>query len=242
MKNSPPPPKVEQLLHDLQHNADLRHQPVTTSGLDPQLAALRAWQAARLAQTYADLLAEKQYRPACLFFLSDIYAPRDFSQRDYDAERIHSFLARVVPAHMLQLLTDVVELNALTTALDAHLLRVLITELDFTTDLTTALYAEAYIRCDNRTEREQQIDLIGRVVAQVSAGSNLPGVGLALKVVRGPAHTAGWVEVFDFLERGYAAFKPMRRAEGFIQTVTTRETRILDRLLARHPHPFALEV
>jgi hypothetical protein len=114
-----------QLLHDLQHSEELKHQPSGADGLHPQLALLREWQANRLARTYADLLADPRYRPACEFFLSDIYAPRDFSQRDHDLERIHQFLSRVLPATTIQLLTVTVELNSLTNTLDNYLRQVL---------------------------------------------------------------------------------------------------------------------
>jgi hypothetical protein len=51
---------------------------------------LKEWQAARLARSYADLLASKRYNPAAEFFLSDLYGPKDFRSRDEE-------LARVVP-------------------------------------------------------------------------------------------------------------------------------------------------
>src|SRR4051794_40704114 len=79
--------------------------------LNPQLTLLRTWQSQRLAQSYADLLADPHASPACRFFLSDIYAPRDFSQRDHDIERIYAYLVRVLPSQALQLLSTVIELN-----------------------------------------------------------------------------------------------------------------------------------
>ncbi len=111
MTNAPHSPNAIQLLSDLQHSDELKHVPAVADGLRPQLAMLRAWQADRLAHTYADLLADPHDRPACKFFLSDIYAPCDFSQRDHDLDRIHKFLARVLPAATIQLLTKTVELN-----------------------------------------------------------------------------------------------------------------------------------
>jgi hypothetical protein len=72
-------PNVVRLLLDLQNSPEVRHQSVARTGLDPQLALLRAWQSQRLRRTYADLLDDPRYRPACLFFLNDIYAARDFS-------------------------------------------------------------------------------------------------------------------------------------------------------------------
>src|SRR5512135_1835698 len=99
MSSAPKPPSAVQLLRDLQHSEELKHQPRAADGLHPQLAMLREWQADRLARTYADLLADPHYHPACEFFLSDIYAPRDFSQRDHDLERIHKFLSRSARGH-----------------------------------------------------------------------------------------------------------------------------------------------
>ena len=240
MKTDPKLPNAGQLLHDLQHNQELRHQPVLATELDPHLALLRKWQSERLAHTYADLLTDKRYRPACLFFLSDIYAPRDFSQRDHDVERIHAFLSRVVPAQMLQLLTDVVELNSLTNALDQKLVQVLVNQLNVTDTITSELYAEGYRICDHYAKRIRQIDLITRVAAQVGEGARLMVVGAAMKLVRGPAHRAGWAELYDFLEHGYGAFKQMRDVKNFVQLVEQREKRILNQIFSGHPDPFAI--
>ncbi len=107
MPNQLNTPDASRLLYDLQHDAALQQQPVAALALDPQLAMLRLWQSQRLAQTYADLLAGPRSGPALRFFLSDLYAPRDFSQRDHDVERIHAFLSRVMPPQTIQLLTDI---------------------------------------------------------------------------------------------------------------------------------------
>jgi hypothetical protein len=234
--DTPRSPSAVQLLSDLQHSDELKHQPSAAAGLPAQLAMLRAWQADRLAHTYADLLADPHDRPACEFFLSDIYAPRDFSQRDHDLERIHKFLSRVLPASTIQLLTRTVELNSLTTTLDGDLLRVLVDQLGVTasaTDtLTAELYAEAYRICDNHAERVHQIDLTQSVLRQVSEGARLLIVGVAMKMVKVPAQSAGWVEIYDFLERGYGAFRQMKDAKNFVATIAQRELSLLDLMYA----------
>jgi hypothetical protein len=238
MDNDPKAPNVSHLLRDLKHNEELRHQSVAASGLDPALVLLRTWQSERLAQTYVDLANDKSYRAACLFFLSDIYAPRDFSQRNHDIERVYGFLSRVVPAPMLQLLTDVIELNNLTDKLDGELLHALVDKLNMTDHLTTELYAEGYRICDNYVERVRQIDLISKVVTQVGEGAHLIAVNLALKMLRGPAYGAGWTELYDFLVRGYDAFKQMRDVKVFVDTIHQRELRILDQIYAGDSTPF----
>ncbi|NTU85155.1 MAG: hypothetical protein HGA45_38315 [Chloroflexales bacterium] len=238
MSNQHKPPDTVRLLHELRHNDALQHQPVAEGGLDPQLALLRAWQAQRLAQTYADLLDEPASRPALRFFLSDLYAARDFSQRDHDIERIHSFLGQVLPAQTLHVLTEIITLNRLTTALDHDLCEVLVRQLGVTSVITTAQYAEGYRLCANYDARVCQIDLITTVLARVGAGSHRPVVGLAMKLAQLPAKQAGWGELYDGLKRGYAAFKQLRDVMAFVGTIAERERRILDQLYAGDADPF----
>ena len=92
MTNTPKPANPARLLNISAASAELKHQPVPAMELDPRLALLRGWQANRLACTYADLLNDPHDAPACQFFLNNVYAPTDFSQRDHDLARIHKFL------------------------------------------------------------------------------------------------------------------------------------------------------
>jgi hypothetical protein len=240
MADAPKPPDATRLLHELQQSDELRHQVAVGTELDPHLTLLRAWQSERLAQTYADLLADRQFRSAYLFFLSDIYAPRDFSQRDYDFQRIHNFLSPVVPPQMLQVLTDAIELNSLTNDLDNQLVQILVDKLGMTDTISPRLYVEGYRQCDNHAQRVHQINLITKLVGQVSEGAHLFVANLALRVMRGPAKRAGWNEVYDFLERGYKAFKQMRDVKKFARIIEEREKRILDAIFSGHPDPFAV--
>lgn len=231
---------ASKLLRDLQSDEALRHRRVAGAELAPEYALLRAWQSERLARTYADLLADAQYRPACLFFLSDIYAPRDFSQRDHDLERIHALTPGVAPQQVRQLLANLVELNRLSNQLDEQLVRALVDQLGVTDAITPEQYAEAYRVCDNYPDRVRQIDLIAHAVTQVGTWAHLPMIGVALRLMSGPVRQMGWVEMQDFLERGYAAFRQMRDVSRFVSIVETREKRILDQIYARAADPFAV--
>ncbi len=202
---------------------------------------LRAWQAQRLARTYADFLEQPRYRPACLFFLEDIYGPRDFSQRDHDLEQMYEFTQRFIPGEMLRPLALTVRLHHLTQELDRQLLDVLVKQLGVTDTLTAPLYAEAYRRCDNYTERVRQIDLIDDIGKRLDGLVRSPLVGAMLAVAKGPARRAGWIDLMEFLEHGFTAFKHMRGGSYFLSTVREREMGILDRIYANDPDPFRFE-
>jgi hypothetical protein len=233
-------PSPISLLSTLKDIQKLKQERIASAGLDPKLALLRNWQSERLARSYADLLADRRFRPACLFFLQDIYAARDFSQRDHDILQMYDFMRRVFPEGMIRPLQLTVEVHTLTNALDARLLEVLVDQLGLTDTLTEALYAEAYRRCDNYVERVRQIDLIYKIGYELDTLVRSPLTGAALTVAKVPARRAGYVELTEFIERGYNAFRHMQNAEHFLSTIRQREKLILDRIYAEEADPFTL--
>lgn len=231
---------VQNVLNEATKSREAKHVRVTPTGLDPQMARVREFQVARIANTYRDLTAQPQYAPVMQFFLEDLYGARDFTQRDHDAERIHHFLSRFFPAEMLQLATDAIELSRLTNSLDAALLRVLVDELEFRDNLTPELYAEAYRRSNKYPERELQIELLVIVMGDSAKTSHMLLTGPALKLAQGPAHAAGWDEMFSFLERGHRAFSRVKKPQAILDAIRTRETQIMRRIQNHDPNPFTL--
>lgn len=229
---------VQDVLHHAQKSPDNLHQRVESTGLPPRMVELRTFQVERIRQTYRDFGAQKQYAPVLEFFSNDLYAPRDFSQRDHDALRIHAFLQKFMPAEMLKLATDAVELTKLSYALDEALLAIWNTQLDTVANLTPALYAEAYRRCNNYPLREKQIDLLMAVMKDSADTAHMPLTGVALKLAKGPAHAAGWHELYAFLERGHQAFAQVKHPERFLEAIEEREYEIMRRIAARDPNPF----
>jgi hypothetical protein len=227
-----------QLLRELQSRQDAQRIVIDGAELDPQMVMLRQWQAERLANTYADLLADEQYRPACLFFLSDLYAARDFSQRNHDAEHLYNLLSRFLPEGMLGLLADAIQINQLTSQLDQTLLRVLVDDLGVKDTITRQVYAQAYRLCNNYPERRAQIELLTRILREAAQGARNPIFAISLRLVRGPAERAGWFELYDFLARGYLACKPMKDVDFFVKTIEQRELEILDKIYAGEDDPF----
>jgi hypothetical protein len=235
------PKEIISLLSELQHREEAQRRVIDGSSLNPRLSLLRQWQSERLACTYADLLNDKQYRSACQFFLSDIYSPRDFSQRDQDAEHLYSLLSRFLPQAMLWLLADAIRLNQLTDRLDRTLLVELEKNLVMTKAITEHSYAQAFRQCDNYDQRREQIELMVKILREAAQGARNPIFAASLRLVRRPAQRAGWIEVYNFLERGYQACRPMRDVKRFVKTIQQREMIILDQIFAGEPEPFRIK-
>lgn len=210
------------------------------------MAALRHWQATRMRQTYADLLADRQFEPACRFFIDEVQAPLDLRQLTQDLERMYEMSVAFLPSHLLKPLALAIELNTLTRTLDQALLTTLL-EMARLEDPTSALvispefYAESYRLCDNYDARMKQIDLVVEVGQGIDRVARIPLVEVTLRLARGPAQKAGWLELQNFLERGLRAFKRMRGKSGhFLQIFATRERKIVEQIYAGAHNPFHL--
>jgi len=207
---------------------------------DPELARRRRrltrWQSARLARTHADLLRHPRSRGAVEFFLDHLYAPRDFTRRDQDLERIAPILTRILPASAIGTIAMALEMNVVTEEVDAALLRALAEQRG--AELTEERYLEACRRCDDRPRRLRQIELIWEVGMTLDKVVRLPGAYAALRIAGGPARLAGLGELQKLLENGFSTFREIGGARDFLATIVEREKRILRRIYEGHPRPF----
>lgn len=202
---------------------------------------LRKWQAERLARTYPDLLASARYGRAARFFLEELYGAKDFAERDDEVARILPTMTRLLPLAAVRSFGLAVELDCLSEALDAELVAALRAGEPAGTNLAidAKRYAAAYRRCANRPDRERQVRLVREIGEAMDAFAHKALVAKAVELMRGPAELAGLGELHAFLEGGFLAFRHMEGAGEFLDTIERRERRILERLFAGDPDPFA---
>jgi hypothetical protein len=200
-----------------------------------RLAELKRWQSKRLERTYADIAAQPRYKAATAFFLDDLYGPKDFSGRDQAMLRILPVMSRILPEKAVETAALSIELEAVSESLDQRLAVALPQG-----PIDAQAYAKAYRETSSRAQRQHQIDLLDAVGHRLDALVAKPLVSSTLKLMRRPAKVAGLGDLQDFLERGFAAFRGMKGADGFLALVRERETAILNRLFSGQPEPFSL--
>lgn len=234
---------ADDLAQDLHETLDAVKGLRGTARADAQRAEdrlrLRAWQAERLASTYPDLLASERHGPAARFFLSDLYGPKDFSQRDEEVTRILPTMRRMLPDAALKAFGAAIELDYLSELLDRDVaMKLRAGQRDGPLAVDGGRYAAAYRACGHEAERRRQIELVDAIGRALDRLTRMPLVAGALELMRGPARVAGLAEVHDFFKRGYDAFRHMKGADEFLRTIADRETQLMERLLAGSPRPF----
>lgn len=214
---------------------ELRRRLVSDRELGPRVLSVKQWQAQRLRSTYADLLAMPRYKPACEFFLDELYGTRDFMQRDTEALRVVPALARMLPERAVVTLAMGSELDELSETLDARVAKSIPPEAAGVADAGTLLaesdYVAAYRAAGTRAERERQIASIVQIGQSLDRLARLPLISGMLHLMRGPAEAAGLSHLHQFLSEGFDGFRAMRGASEFLATVRDRETALMQSML-----------
>ncbi|MEI6776952.1 MAG: hypothetical protein WCK70_08625 [Chloroflexales bacterium] len=187
--------------------------------------ALQVFQSHRLRRDYRDLSAIPMYEPVGEFFFTELYGPRDFSQRDNDARRLQHFL-HIVPGVHLRDIEELLELISITAELDDGLTDLLI---DRGVPLTfdEQIYEQLYRESDNYEDRYRQLELISNSLDNVFRLSRSHLLGIALERSSVIARLAGFESGHTFLLKGYRALRNVTEIDHFATTIYNRE---LDRL------------
>lgn len=227
--------KAAQRLHQaLAWNERLGAQLEAAQGAALRLPYLQQWQRHRLHLTYADLMAQERFQPACEFFLDELYGGKDFSQRHADLARVEPIMSRIMPDHLLETVAEALEVQALSLELDLAVSAEMLSE-----TLSQEHYAQAYRRAGRRRQREQQLEMIMQVGTALDAVVHKFWVYRLLKMLRGPAVAAGFGELQHFLETGFDAFKQLDGAEDFLRAIQQREGAAMAEIFAGNDQPFA---
>jgi hypothetical protein len=228
------PPAADQILDGLQCVAREREARRADPAFEWAVAAVKRYQHARFGQTYADLMAEQRYARAAEFFLSDLYGPADFTDRDAQFARIVPALVRLFPGHIVATVAELSSLHAVSERLDSAMARLRLAGAGGGggAALGGTEYGKLWRAVGDASSREQQIALM------VSVGRALDGytrsmlLRQSLRLMRGPATAAGLAALQGFLERGFDTFRDMRGADHFLATIASRERSLAAHLYA----------
>lgn len=225
-------PAAQEILRGLEAVADERAARLGDASLAAACDAIKRYQHARFGITYADLMAQPRYAGAAEFFLTDLYGPADFSDRDHQFARIVPALVRLFPARIVDTVAELAELHALSERLDTAMGRRLLSEAGAPGAISGAAYGRWWRAVGEAALRERQIALMVSVGRALDSYTRNVLLRQSLRVMRGPAAAAGLGALQGFLERGFDTFRDMRGAEVFLETIASRERRLAASLFA----------
>ncbi len=225
-------PEAQAILSELDVVSRERELRRTDALLGAAVVALKRYQQERFARTYGDLLGSTRYAAASRFFLDELYGPKDFTERDAQFARVVPGLVRLFPRELVQTVTVLARLHALSETLDTAMARCLVGH-----RVDRDAYVKAWQRVGRPEAREEQIRLTLSVGEDLDRLTRKPLLRTSLHLMRGPARAAGLAALQEFLESGFDTFKSMGSAGAFLAIVGERERALAAALFAADEAP-----
>lgn len=213
--------------------ADLRGMYREDVALGTAAIAVKAFQSARFAGTYGDLLSAPEFSNAARFFLVELYSDKDYSERDRQFARIAGTIQKFFPQSVVDTAVLLARLHRLSEDLDMEMARIWLTsEGD-----PVCRYVTAWKTVGRESDRRWQLEAVLTLGRDLDRLTRKPGLRLMLRMMRRPAHAAGLGSLQSFLEAGFDTFASMSgvnaRVARFLSTIEQRESEWMDRLFDR---------
>jgi hypothetical protein len=211
----------QQILQLLQAVAHERQRRSVDDLLAARVTGIKVYQHARFEATYGDMLGDPPTRPASLFFLNELYGPKDFTSRDQQFARVVPKIIQVLPKTLVSTVLTLARLHALSEELDTAM-----GNASPSNSPNEYQYGETWRIVGRPDARQQQIDWMHDIGLSIDAHARKGWVRTTLRMMRGPAQASGFGALQAFLESGLEAFRALPDARGFLSTVAQREAAI----------------
>ena len=200
---------------------------------DPQL--LRSyerfanWQLEHLLPFFADLYEQPGYAEAIDFTMNDL-AGVGISDRDRDLERAAPAITHMLPLGALQTIAKAAEMNARVLKSNIAICRALLVRNVLPDLITQRKYCIACRKASSLEELVELVHLITGLGRTLKSLVHIPMIGTTLRVMRAPAHAAGFGALQDFLERGYSTFKQIPDIDLFLSEIENRMVEVFTQI------------
>ncbi|MCH7314973.1 hypothetical protein [Acinetobacter sp. ANC 3882] len=209
--------------------------------LEQRLHEVQTWMKARIAHTHEEFFARPENQLMAEYFLKRLYGGPDFDALAQQIERLLKFAHKVesfVPENGIKTGTKSVSLAVLATQLDEQVAEQLLADYPADTPLTDEIMRQTLVKLDQGEARYEQLRLLDELGVTLDKYMRSTMMYATFKMCKGLAHKYHFDGMYQFIQEGFAAMKPMKSAATFIKTFTEKEREIIDRVHAGHPNPF----
>jgi len=185
------------------------------AALNTKLKEVQAWQQARIKRTHSALFEQPKNKPMAEYFLTQLYGGDEFKVL---AEQLDRILPK---AKKLERLAKEASLEAGSMGIQAWLVAQ-----DLAVNEENML--AAYRAVDEANERRVQINNLKEVCYRTDKDLNSFMLKKAFGLAKGTAYRHNFQPLYDFIDSGFKAMKPLKSVSSFIEPFCERELEIID--------------
>jgi len=206
-----------------------------------RLQDVQAWQKQRMQATHSKQFAEKQNVLMSEYFLNRLYGGPDFDALAEQIARLMKYAhkaEKLIPENAVKTGTSGVSLAILAVQLDEQVAMQLLEDYHPHEALNDEMMRLTYLKLDQGQPRLKQLDLLDQLGFSLDKYMRSFMVQTAFKMSKGAASKYNFNIMYEFMQDGFLAMKPLKSAEKFVKDFTAVERQIIHKVHAGDPHPF----
>lgn len=206
-----------------------------------RLQDVQAWQKQRMQATHSKQFAEKQNVLMSEYFLNRLYGGPDFDALAEQIARLMKYAhkaEKLIPENAVKTGTSGVSLAILAVQLDEQVAMQLLEDYHPHEALNDEMMRLTYLKLDQGQSRLKQLDLLDQLGFSLDKYMRSFMVQTAFKMCKGAASKYNFNIMYEFMQDGFLAMKPLKSAEKFVKDFTAVERQIIRKVHASDPHPF----
>ena len=206
-----------------------------------RLQDVQAWQKQRIQRTHAKQFAEKQNILMSEYFLNRLYGGSDFDALAGQIARLVKYAhkaEKLIPENAIKTGTAGVTLAILAVQLDEEVAIQLLEDYPNNPALTDEMMRLTYLKLNQGENRLRQLRLLDELGISLDKYMRSFMVQAAFKMCKGAATKYHFEVMYDFMQDGFLALKPLKSAEKFVKEFTAIERQIVDKVHAGDLNPF----
>ena len=206
-----------------------------------RLQDVQQWQKQRMQHTHAKQFAEKHNVLMSEYFINRLYGGPDFDALAQQIARLTRYAhkaEKLIPDNAIKTGTSGVQLAILAVQLDEQVAMQLLADYPSNPPLTDEMMRLTYLKLDQGKDRLLQLQLLDDLGRNLDKYMRSFMVYTAFKMCKGAASKYNFEIMYDFMQDGFLAMKPLKSAEKFVREFTAVERQIVQRVHAGDPNPF----
>ena len=202
------------------------------AALNEKLNEVQSWQQERIKRTHSTLFEQPKNQLMADYFLTQLYGGDEFKVLAEQLGRIlpkAKKLERLAKESSLEAGSMGIQASILAIELDLHLAQWLL-EQELTVNEENMLLA--YRTVDEADERRVQINNLKDVCYRTDKDLNSFMLKKAFAMAKGAAYRYNFQPLYDFIDSGFKAMKPLKSVSSFIEPFCARELEVIDEVHA----------
>ena len=202
------------------------------AALNKKLNEVQSWQQTRIKRTHSTLFEQPKNQLMADYFLTQLYGGDEFKVLAEQLGRIlpkAKKLERLAKESSLEAGSMGIQASILAIELDLHLAQWLL-EQELAVNEENMLLA--YRTVDEAIERRVQINNLKDVCYRTDKDLNSFMLKKAFAMAKGTAYRYNFQPLYDFIDSGFKAMKPLKSVSSFIEPFCARELEVIDEVHA----------